>query len=251
MPSCLEVDALVTPYIDGEASAAERAVVDAHLISCPLCRHRAAVEAAARQTLRSRLCHPCAPDQLRARCLAAAVLEKVEKGSGAFFTRTGLSLRSLSIAAALILVLGGVLLYGLTRLSPTVLAAQLTLDHLKCFAVDRPRQPVDARASEQQFARDHGWQIHLPQITTAGLQLVGVRQCFCAEGGATAHAMYRLQGRPLSLYILPDVDRDRASAGVFGQNAVIWSTQGNTYVLLGKESRAALQQIATDLNEGL
>ena len=248
MSSCLEVDALVTPYIDAEASAAERAVVDAHLLSCPRCRHHAAIEAAARQTLRSRLCHPCAPDQLRARCLAASVREK---GSGAFFTRTGLSLRSLSITAALILVLGGVLLYGLTRLSPTVLAAQLTLDHLKCFAVDRPRQPVDARASEQQFARDHGWQIHLPQITTAGLELVGVRQCFCAEGGATAHAMYRLQGRPISLYILPDVNRDRASADVFGHDAVIWSTQGNTYVLLGTESRAALQQIATDLNEGL
>src|SRR6266545_477479 len=138
--SCREFDALVTPYVDGEASVAERAVAEAHLAKCPPCRHRAALETAARQTVRTRLCRPCAPDDLRARCLAAAALAK---GSG-FLSRIGLSFKTLSIAAALFLVLGGVLLYGLTRFSPTVLAAQLTLDHVKCFAVERPTTAVDA-----------------------------------------------------------------------------------------------------------
>lgn len=249
MPSCREFDALVTPYVDGEATAAERAVVEAHLAACPPCRHRAAAETAARETVRTRLCRPCAPDQLRARCLAAAVLEK---GSGFLtLTRTWLSFRTLSIAAVLTLVLGGVLLYGLTRLSPTVLAAQLTLDHLKCFAVDRPNTAVDTGATELQFERDHGWPVHLPRVAVAGLQLVGVRQCFCAQGGATAHALYRFEGRPVSLYILPDVSRSRASADVFGHDAIIWSKQGNTYVLLGKESRAVMQQLAANLNQGL
>ena len=247
MPSCREFDALVTPYVDGEATAAERAVVDAHVAACPPCRHRAAAETAARETLRARLCRPCAPDQLRARCLAAAALEK---GSGVL-TRTGLSLRTLSVAAALTLVLGGVFLYGLTRLSPTVLAAQLTLDHLKCFAVDRPNAVLDAGATEQQFERAHGWAVHLPRVAVRGFELVGVRQCFCAQGGATAHAMYRFEGRPVSLYILPDVSRSRASADVFGHDAVIWSRAGNTFVLLGKEPAAALQQLAANLNQGL
>ncbi|MSO55577.1 MAG: hypothetical protein EXQ55_01445 [Acidobacteria bacterium] len=241
MPSCREVEPLVTPYLDGEATAADRAVVDAHLTACPPCRHRAAVETAARDTLRARLCRPCAPEPLRARCLQAAALSRTSWPS----------LLSLSLTAALILVLGGVLLYGLTRLSPTVLAAQLTLDHLKCFAVDRPTTPADARASEEQFARDHGWLLHLPDVTTAGLQFVGVRQCFCADGGATAHAMYRLDGRPISLFILPDVNRVTASAAVFGHDAVIWTNQGTTYVLLGREPDGALRQLAADLNGGL
>ena len=77
-----------------------------------------------------------------------------------------------------------------------------------------------------QFASDHGWQIHLPLITTAGLQLVGVRQCFCAEGGATAHAMYRLDGRPISLYILPEVNRASASASVFGHVVIARAPSG-------------------------
>jgi anti-sigma factor (TIGR02949 family) len=72
MPSCREVDPLVTPYIDGEASADQRVLVEAHLSACPPCRQRAEAETAARDTLRSRICQPCAPQHLRARCLKAA-----------------------------------------------------------------------------------------------------------------------------------------------------------------------------------
>ncbi len=238
MPSCKEFDALVTPYIDGEATAAERSVVEAHLAACPPCRRLAAAETAARQTVRARLCRPCAPEQLRARCLAAAALKK------------GLSLGTLSISAALALMLGGVLLYGLTPVSPTVLAAQLTLDHVTCFAGSRVGSTIDASAGEQQFERSHGWPVRLPRVAVAGLELVGLRQCFCAQG-ATAHALYRFQGRPLSLYILPDVSRASSSADVFGHDAVIWSRDGNTYVLLGKEPDGAMRKLAANLNAGL
>src|SRR4029453_16655148 len=144
MPSCREFDALVTPYVDGEATAAERSVVEAHLAACPPCRQRAAAETAARETLRARLCRPCAPEHLRARCLAAAAYKK------------GISFRTFSLVAALVLVVGGVLMYGLTLLSPTVLAAQLMLDHAKCFAIGRPGTPVDSVTAEGQFERDHG-----------------------------------------------------------------------------------------------
>jgi anti-sigma factor RsiW len=147
-------------------------------------------------------------------------------------------------------MLGGVLLYGLTPVSSTVLAAQLTLDHVTCFAANRLGPTLEASASEQQFERSHGWQVRLPRAAVAGLELVGLRQCFCAQG-ATAHALYRFEGRPLSLYIMPDVSRGRASADVFGHDAVIWSRDGNTYVLLGKEPDVAMQKLAADLNAGL
>jgi len=183
------------------------------------------------------LCRPCAPEALRARCRAAA-------NTGILpFRITRSTLASFSIAAALLIVLGGVLLYSLTRLSPTVLAAQLTLDHVKCFAVDSPKAPVDARVSEEQYARDYGQPVQLPRAAVAGLELVGLRRCFCAEGVA-AHAMYRLNGRPVSLYLIPDASRDRAAADVFGHDAVIWSRENRTYVLVGKEPRAALEGLA-------
>jgi anti-sigma factor RsiW len=242
MPSCREVEPLVTPYIDGEATAAQRAVVDAHLLACPPCRHRAAAEAVARETLRTRLCRPCAPEQLRERCRAAAHVGR--------FRAPAMTLTSLSMAAALVLIVGGVLLYSLTGFSPTVLAAQLTLDHVTCFAVHNSEASIDARASEARYALDHGEQIRLPNAGAAGLQLVGVRRCFCGEGPA-AHAMYRLDGRPVSLYIIPDSSRSRATADVLGHDAVIWSKRETTYVLISREPRAILERLAVTLDRGL
>lgn len=240
MSSCREVEALVTPYIDGEATAAEKGLVEAHLQACPPCRQRAAAETAGRDTVREGMCRPCAPEQLRARCLAAAALARTSR----------VSPMSLAMTAALVLMLGGVLLYGLTRFSPAVLAAQLTLDHLKCFATEAPEKRADARASEVQFASEHGWPIHLPEAASAGLQLVSVRRCFCGEGQA-AHVMYRLNGRPVSLYIIPEANHSRASTDVFGHDAIIWSKQGTTYVLLGQESDGVLERLASTLNGSL
>jgi anti-sigma factor RsiW len=245
MASCRDIDPLVTPYVDGVASTAERALVDTHLQACPPCRHRTALETAARETLRARLCRPCAPDQLRARCLKAAAESGITR-----IRASRISLTSLSIAVVAILLVGGVLTYSLTGLSPTVLAAQLTLDHVKCFAVHDAKTPVDARASEQRFAREYGWEIQLPQVAGAGLQLVGVRRCYCGDGPA-AHVMYRLNGRPISLYMLRDVSRTRASTDVFGHDARIWSNNGRTYVLLGREPEAVMDQLTNTINKAL
>ncbi len=243
MPSCREIDPLFAPYIDGEATADQRAMVDAHLKACPKCRHQTALQSAVRESVRTKLCRPFAPEELRTRCRAAARARWIMMGP---FGTTRSTLASLALAAALVFVVGGVLLYALTGLSPAVLAAQLTLDHVKCFAVHDADAPVDVRASEEQYAREYGADVHLPRAAVAGLRLVGMRRCFCGEGAA-AHAMYRLHGRPVSLYVIPDASRERASTDVFGHDAVIWSTDNVTYVLLGKEPRAALEALAADM----
>jgi anti-sigma factor RsiW len=240
MSSCREIDPLVTPYVDGETTAAERALMDAHLAACPPCRQRMEAEATVRQTLRARGCQPCAPEQLLHRCRKATT--PIGRLTCSY------SSTSLSIFAAAVLMAGGVSAYGLTRMSPTVLAAQLTLDHVKCFAAHPSTLPVDARATEDQFARDNGWRLHVPMAPDAdGLQLVGVRRCFCAEGPAV-HVMYRHGGEPLSLYVLPHVTRAAATADIFGKNALIWSDHDMTFVLLGDESPAEMRQLAADLN---
>ena len=243
MPSCREIDPLFAPYIDGEATADQREIVDAHLRACPKCRHHTALQSAVRETVRTKLGRPCAPEELRTRCQAAA------RGGWSFGT-TRSRIASLSIAAALFLVMGGVLLYVLTGFSPTLLAAQLTLDHVKCFAVHETNVPVDARATEEQYARAYGGDVHLPRPTMAGLQLVAMRRCFCGEGAA-AHAMYRLNGRPVSLYVIADATHDRASTEVFGHDAVMWSKGDVTYVLVGKEPRESLENLAREMERSL
>lgn len=244
MPSCRDIDPLFAPFIDGEATADQRAEVEAHLRACPKCRHQTALQSAVRESVRTKLCRPCAPDVLRTRCRAAA-----RAGMGPFGTARS-TIASLSLAAALMFVVGGVLLYALTGLSPAVLAAQLTIDHVKCFAVHNADTPVDERSSEERYARDYGGEVHLPRPQVAGLQLVDMRRCFCGEGIA-AHAMYRLHGRPVSLYVISDANRGRASTVVFGHDAVMWSKGNVTYVLLSDEPRATLETIAKAMEASL
>jgi anti-sigma factor (TIGR02949 family) len=240
MPSCREIDPLVTPYIDGEINAAERAMVEGHLAACPPCRSRAEAELAARDTLRTRVSQPCAPEHLRKRC------RRVATPMGRMTCTY--SPASLSMFAAVIVFAGGVSVYGVTRMSPTVLAAQLTLDHVKCFALHESTAPVDARAAEDQFAQRYGWRFHVPMAPPLdGLQLVGVRRCFCGEGSA-AHVMYRHQGAPVSLYVLPHAITASATKDVFGHDAMIWTSHDTTFVLLGKEAPASLRHLAADLN---
>src|SRR5262245_17032174 len=243
MPSCREVDLLLTLFVDGEATADQRSLVAAHLAACPPCRRRALAESAVRSALGSEGCRPCAPEYLRARCSKAASV------GGIRGLTTRYSISSLSMAAALSVILGGAVGYGLTIVSPTVLAAQLALDHAKCFALQRRSEPIDARNAEEAFAQSHQWRLHLPQLA-GRLQLLSVRNCFCGQGRAV-HVMYRYDGRPLSLFVLHDVDRPRASIETLGHDAVIWSRQGSTYVLLGRESDAVLAELADDIDRGL
>jgi Putative zinc-finger len=51
MMTCHEIDRLVTPFIDGECSAEERASVVVHLRECPSCRERVDAESSAKQML--------------------------------------------------------------------------------------------------------------------------------------------------------------------------------------------------------
>ncbi len=62
--------------------------------------------------------------------------------------------------------------------------------------------------------------------------------------------MYRLNGRPVSLYVIPNAGRS-GSAEVFGHDAVIWSSADITYMLVGREPRATLEALAKDMAAGL
>src|SRR3989442_10186700 len=134
MPSCSSIDPLVTPYIDGELSQAERDAMDQHLRACPPCRSRVNAEHAVQQLLGMRqaaLSQQPAPPRLVERC-ARARAEMRRAARSSWRAR----LVPLAAAATLVLVVGGAFLYELTARSPRVMAAGLTADHLKCFALN-------------------------------------------------------------------------------------------------------------------
>jgi anti-sigma factor RsiW len=248
MRECVSVSALAAAYVDSALGSAEREFVDRHLDSCAACRVRIGAERAVHGLLegrRPRLQEERAPASLRLRCAASAGSLTAPRGGVTWARRVAPA----ALAASLVLLAGGVALYWATRVSPRVLAAELTLDHMKCFIVNRlaglERGEGDQLAVEQSLASAFGWPAHLPERPDeAGLELVGARPCLYGEG-RVAHVMYRHQGRPVSVFMLPDRQRAEDLIEVLGHEAAIWSAGDRTFVVVAREAPADVRRIVS------
>jgi len=74
---------------------------------------------------------------------------------------------------------------------------------MKCFALFPGAGPVDVRAAEAGLEQRYGWQIRLPEgAAPAVCNWSAHAGCFYGRG-SLAHLMYRVDGRPVSLFMLP------------------------------------------------
>jgi anti-sigma factor RsiW len=283
----------VTPYIDGELSAAERDLVAAHVRVCAPCHSRVAAEQAVRTLIHARkstLSAIHAPESLRAKCNDAARLDSLRAADVAVpaspmsvsapsapsapstLSPTGASTRPrvdprfsgatavpwrtrlapLALAASLVLVVGGAFVYQVTDASARVMAAELTADHVKCFAMNRMLDTHDLPTTvESSMFSGFGWNMHLPEEPSrAGLELVGARPCLYGEG-KIAHIMYRHDGRPVSLFMLPNASRSRELIQVLGHQAAIWCVGNRTFVLISREPKRDVEQMASFVQASL
>jgi anti-sigma factor RsiW len=249
-PRCQELEPLLASYVDEEAAPPDRAAVEAHLNACAPCRDRLVGERAARDVLRARGAglRPCASNALRTRC-AAHRLAPASRG-GVLTRRAWVPL---SLAAALLLALSGTLFFAGN--SVEVLAAQLAVDHMKCFqfAPDRSRAAIDPVAEAKRWEAGYGWPIKVPPSADAQqLELIEVRRCLSSEG-RVAHLMYRWHGQPLSVFVLNSGVRDRsdphaaeivASTEKLGEQTIIWSRGDRTFAIVASAPASELQQVA-------
>jgi anti-sigma factor RsiW len=270
MLDCQSLDALVTPYIDGELSESDRRAVDAHLRRCPPCHSRVAAERAVHD-----LCHdrqsaiqsPPAPPSLRSACRRIANESAVARTpapigvrpatpTGRLATGRRPTLRArlapFALAASLVVIVGGAFVYQATDKSARVLAAELAADHVKCFAMNRVLAThEDARAVESSLISGFNWHVHLPQdLSRAQLELVGARPCLYGKG-KIAHIMYRHDGHPVSLFMLPDTTRAHELVEVLGHEAAIWCNGNRTFVLVAREPKREVEQLASFVEAGL
>jgi anti-sigma factor RsiW len=233
MDDCQRTADRLTPYVDDELPAAERNAVEGHLNRCPPCRRSADEEQGGRRLVRERaerLQHAPLPPGLRSRCEQLAA----EHCRGRVWRPWPARLVPVALMAAVIIVAAVGVLSVVTRQSGTVLAAQLTADHVKCFKVFEPNAPAaSAGAVEHDLESRYGWDMHVPPSSAEhGLQLLGGRRCLYAEG-TMPHVMYRTAGAaPVSLFKLEGVVRDEADVRTMGHRCRIWSRGGSTYVLV-------------------
>lgn len=256
--TCSTVTPLVTAYVDGELAGAEREQVDRHLGHCPRCRSTVAVEHSVRELLKASqpvLHRECAPVALHARCASLCRGEAPARRSASSWSSKARRifpvfpfagrLAPLAIAATLVLIVGGAFVYRVTDSSPRLLAAELTADHVKCFAMNAVLRTKDSPAAvESSLASGFDWTMHLPEnAEREGLELVGSRPCLYGEG-KVAHIMYRHNGRPVSLFMLPRSQRPDQLVNVLGHEAAIWSVGDRTFVLVAREGRSEVERMA-------
>ena len=239
--NCRDVESWLPSYVDGlEPSRA--AAIAAHLETCAACRQLSHEQSVARAVLRARAAElaPLAPPGLRTRILAdtESVSQQHQPASpkpgegGLIWTR----LSAFAAAAMVILTLGAVLLPVATVRSTALLAAQLALDHLKCFTIegDADGEPIQKQAAETLMKEQFGFTVSVPSsLPSEKLELMAVRRCLYGDGRA-AHLMYRLNGEPVSLFIVPGVSRPAAELSLFGHEQVVWTQGDRTYMLVAR-----------------
>ena len=268
MSSCSSIDPLVTPYVDGELGDTDRVLVEQHTLRCPRCRTRVAAEQVVRELLRERkpaFCASEAPVTLRAHCAQMAALraraERAEPSpsvlqptSRPFLPGVAWRGRLMPLAAAMMLtiIVGGAFLYQATEGSSRLLAAELAADHMKCFALNAVLGTDQSADSVQSsMASGFGWNMRLPAGSEReGLELVGSRTCLYGEGKA-AHIMYRHNGRPVSLFMLPRSARPEQVVSAFGHECAIWSSGDRTFVLVAREARPDVERLAAFVHAAL
>lgn len=229
------MEAMLPPFVDGEASAATIAVVEAHLARCAECRHAAAAQREVRALLVSRRAGltEVAPEQLAAevrRAVAAPPIPVYRPRLSAF-----------AAAAAVVLAVMGGFSWATGR-SSVLLAAQLTLDHLKCFVIDGDDHdhPLSPAAGQVTFHEHYGMNVHLPVPPDAEVaRLVSVRQCLYGAGWV-AHALYRVNGDAVSVFVLRDGTVAPAEVHAFGRHAEIVTRGDTTYVVVAPARLSAV-----------
>ena len=242
---CAELDARLTPFVDGEDTPAEHAAVTAHLSACPPCRRQADDEVSARdyvQAHRDEL-RMAAPQSLRTRCaLMGAQLpasgSRLQGSRAAGWRKWA----PLSVAATLVLAVAGVFLFGLNN-PVEALASTLALDHIKCQKIGEPNPNTDAATVSSHWEHDRGWSIAVPKtLPSEQLTLVDVRHCLSSDGMA-AHLMYTWRGAPLSLYVIPDDKGHAGSVDKLGRETIIWCANRRTYAVVADGHPQDLQRI--------
>ena len=250
---CRNVEDQLAGYVDGVSTNA--VAIAAHLATCAECRASAHAQTVARDVLRARRAElsPIAPPGLRTRLIALTENEPPQDLKSSrphdLLGWTG-RLTAFAAAAMVVLTLGAVLLPVATVRSTALLAAQLVLDHLKCFTIegDADGAPIPKEQAEATLKREFDFTVAVPAAAAAEqLELMAVRRCLYGDGRA-AHLMYRVAGEPVSLFIVPGLTRPAAEFSLFGHDEVVWSQGDRTYVLVaGGGNRNNLSRVASYL----
>jgi anti-sigma factor RsiW len=244
MNSCRDTLDQLPAYVDDTVTPESRAAIARHLSLCPECRREESAQRNGATVLRQRASMLKAvpvPPGLHTRC-RAAMLSQPSPSSARRWIGV---LVPTALATVLILATAFALFKVATERSNTVLAAELTADHFKCFRLfaSGTSQAADPARIEAMLRAKYGFAVHVPPSSDAeGLRLDGARKCTYADG-PIPHVMYQAHGQNISLFILEGVSRPAGDVTTFGHRARIWTRGRNTYVLVSSAAAGTLTDV--------
>ncbi|MFQ5894191.1 MAG: anti-sigma factor family protein [Nitrospinota bacterium] len=194
---CDEARKFLGAYLDDELEVKDALDLRGHLGECEGCRSRYEADRALKETLRERLGGVRVPDLLRARILRE--LRREERR----VLRPRLALAWGAVAAALLLVVGGGLLYRKATAFPEGLIGAAVRNHGVAFGGKRYEEmrTADARALAQWFAV-RGVHVKIPSFRILPGQLLGGR-ISRVNGQLTPYVLYQVGEAKASLVIVP------------------------------------------------
>jgi anti-sigma factor RsiW len=239
---CERIAPLVTPLVDGELAAPERAAVEAHLAGCPACSAAAATERAISARIRADATRHTAPPGLRGRVGAAVAAESLGRARPRPREWTRLA------AAALI---GAVLASGATwelagSLGRPAATDEVVASHIRSLMEGHL---TDVASSDQHQVKP--WfngrlDLSPPVVDFAaeGFPLVGGRLDYL-EGRPAAALVYRHRQHVINLFVTRSGESGPAAPeGVSRQgfNIVRWRAGGLAFWAVSDLNPAELRQ---------
>ena len=202
--TCLELDARLHPYVDGELSVDETAAAEAHIAGCRSCAALVRQERAFRRLLRQQP-RERAPAELRARVIGSVRREARKPAWRAAW----LAVPAVAGAAALIL---GVMVPAWRPAPPLV--AELVDKHIAYAQLERPAELASRDRDEvaDWFRQRAGMRVTVPDYSPSGIQLIGARLADAHERRA-AYLLYEKGRTLLSVFMLPVPEAPSRLAG--------------------------------------
>jgi anti-sigma factor (TIGR02949 family) len=249
--NCKDVITFLQVYLDGEFDEEDRRDVEAHLAGCEACRKQADYERRFRESVRSRLAPPRAPEALGERVRAAMAAE-------CEFGRLPRRLLWGSLPAAGVVLLFLSFTWTVTSgFSPLVREA--VVRHSSGPPVEV--QTGDAGEVETWFRTKVDFRVALPRFTQERLSLVGARMSHLASRQA-ALVRYQHGRQSFSLFVLTDPGEDMPAqrcqrlrqrevclTELQGYTVVSWRTRGLLYSMVGDASASSMLAALTEARE--
>ena len=132
------------------------------------------------------------------------------------------------------------------------MAAELAADHVKCLALNAVlRTHQSMNEVHRALAASVGDAPMAPGESGPGdLEIIGERPCLYGEG-QIAHVMYRHEGRPVSLFILPRKHVEAERLRVLGHEADMWSVGDRTFVMVTRGDAREVERTASIVHAAL